>query len=322
MKLLLKLGELLDASNFPTGVKDAVHEYVKSEDIDPAEVDVKRSGTAHDMIVHKEASRAIRHRPSTRHMDRDNEIIVPGGWILSEFKKAGGPHPWGHNYSQPLIGRDIEIAKDEMGLVAETVYGDTGEGTMADVAYKLRAQGIHRTASVGFARLGYLHRGEDEAKFKKFIDRLRQEWREMSDKVMDTVQVVTTKALLIEDSDVAIPSNVNAQTLQVLKGCKAGPDILKELGFEKFSRDLELIIKGEPDPDPEPPTVDVPTCEDCKAALEYGVAHKCADKTEPGPTVKVLGHDPVVKVYSPDVGEKEAVEKIFQKTLAYYQGFV
>lgn len=126
-----------------------------------------------------------------------------------------------------------------MGLKAKTVYGDTGEGTIADIVWRLTKQGHLKTSSIGFVTLGYTVKGHND--WDKITNRLAGSWSEFGKAhKQGKVTRVVTKWLLLEHSKVSVAMNPNALTAQVAKSFGADDDALKTLGFVKRGNTLEL----------------------------------------------------------------------------------
>ena len=243
MKTKFLLGALLASPGLPGPLKDSLAARVKSAGL-KEDVEVKRATCTVDKDMSTDpVRRMVKMYASTRHVDRDNEVVVPEGWDLSEFVKAP-VHLWGHNYSLPPIGTDIEIAADAYGLKASTVYADTGTGALPETCFQLRRQGILKTSSVGFIPLERAWRGD--AVFNQLVAKFRSEWPEFDEAAAGRCEVITTKALLLEHSDVSVPANVNALTLEAAKGAGADPKVIRELGIERMAKDLAEVygLKG------------------------------------------------------------------------------
>jgi hypothetical protein len=184
-----------------------------------------------------EGSRSVISYVSTRDMDRDKEILVPGGCILTEFLLA--PQVlWGHDYSEPPIGSDDWIKVDAYGIKAKTRYATTDR---AEEIWTLKREGHLRTSSVGFIPIEFVDKGSSG--WSEVIKQLGEKWEVTAKHFADVVRIYT-KWLLLEHSDVSVPSNPHALTLSVAKGLKLSDKTIKELGI----KDEEI---------PAPPPVDV-----------------------------------------------------------------
>lgn len=238
----MKLGEIIEL--LPADVRDGVHATCKEHSIDADATDINRKARTGEPDKWKldEGSRSVTQYMSTRHIDRDGEIVIPGGMVLSEYRK----NPikiWGHRYDLPPIGVNDPVGIDVNGIKAKTTYDDNPDNKPASIAWGLRKKGMLRTSSVGFIRLESMTRAD--SRFMPALKKLMGKFPELTDRTADRVKRITTKALLLEDSDVTIPANINATTLAVAKG-ELGIDAegLELLGFKDFFTDLEIALKG------------------------------------------------------------------------------
>lgn len=123
---------------------------------------------------------------STYEWDRTQERFAPGAWDLENYKK----NPivlWGHDGSNPPIGRAIDIREDELGLLAVAEF-DTESERGAEI-FGLFERGFLNAFSVGFIPKAHMMEPmEDQA----------------------TKGVVWTEAELLEFSAVSIPANPGA----------------------------------------------------------------------------------------------------------------
>jgi HK97 family phage prohead protease len=123
---------------------------------------------------------------STYEWDRTLEKFSPGAWDLTNYKK----NPivlWGHDGSQPPIGRAVDIKEDENGLSAITEF-DTQSERGAEI-FGLYERGFLNAFSVGFIPKNHL-------------------MEQVPDQ--NTKGVVWTDAELLEYSAVSIPANPGA----------------------------------------------------------------------------------------------------------------
>jgi hypothetical protein len=196
-----------------------------SEVIDSPEAFVLRKSASTDAEELQEGERAAIRYVSTRHKDRDDEIMLPSGAVLDQFRLA--PQVlWGHNYAEPPIGSDEWIKADDYGLKAKTVYATTER---AEEVWTLVKEGHLKTSSVGFVPLESV-RAED-SKWKPLISRLGAKWG-MDEADFSGVSRIHTKWLLLEHSDVSVPANIHALTQAVAKGLAISDELQHELGLD------------------------------------------------------------------------------------------
>ena len=262
MRTAFRLENLLP--QLPGDLTDAIHRVAKEEGHTTEALRVCRA-------THSEKAKtgqgdlgprtAVRY-VSTRTIDRDNEVVVPKGVMLKDFEKSG-QFLWGHNYSLPPLGSDNWIKADDWGIMAESVYGDTGDGTLAEVVWRLVQQGHQKTSSIGFVPLAWTEPGHND--WEKTITKLGNDWREFS-KVADKVERVITKSVLLEHSDVAVPANPDATMVAV---AKQFTDDAKVLGYLGITEPPDA--KSEPEPGPEPAPTEPQAEPANKRAIPYSI---------------------------------------------------
>ncbi len=123
---------------------------------------------------------------STYEWDRTDEKFAPGAWDLENFKK----NPvvlWGHDGSNPPIGRAIDIKEDEKGLLAVAEF-DVESERGAEI-FGLYERGFLNAFSVGFIPKAHTVEPIPER---------------------NTKGVVWTNSELLEFSAVSIPANPGA----------------------------------------------------------------------------------------------------------------
>lgn len=158
---------------------------------------------------------------NTAARDRDNEIIVPKGVQLKEYKK----NPvvmFCHNYSMLPVGKNLWIKSDGNGLIAKTQYA---KHEKANEIYEYRKDGFPLAESIGFIPLKTLKPADalDEELEKLGLD--PEEARKAS--------LIYTKWILLEYSDVPVPANPEALQLAVSKG------LISKEDSKKFEIEIE-----------------------------------------------------------------------------------
>lgn len=160
------------------------------------EVQLIRKGLTPSDVKFEDGERAIISYITTNAVDRDNEIVDPKGAILKDYKK----HPivlFGHDYRELPIGRNEWIKTDEKGLIAKTIYA---EHAKAEEIYQYRKAGFPLAESIGFIPLKVQELTEEESKEHGGAKRIYKKW------------------ILLEYSDVAVPSNQEAMQIAIAKG--------------------------------------------------------------------------------------------------------
>lgn len=171
---------------------------------------------------------------STREIDRDGEILVPDGAIIAEYLK----NPvvlFGHNYSEPPHAKAEWVKADKYGLKSKTVYADTERG---QEIWKLIEGGFLNAASVGFIPMESVYNGGPG--WAEVTGKLAEKW-DMKPKDFATVRGIITKWLLLEYSDVPVPSNGSA-LIQRSKELGISDGMLKSLGLEPPPAEPEPAI--------------------------------------------------------------------------------
>lgn len=152
---------------------------------------------------------------STAAVDRDGDTIDPKGWDLGSYSK----NPvvlWAHDYSQPPVGKAVNVKSTASGLQADVEFLPKGMSPFADMIHDMCKDGFLNATSVGFRGVEY-----DQAQERKGYDFKKQE--------------------LLEFSIVPVPSNPEALALRGIQN-----DQLK-----KYAKDMHTWSKsiiGEPAP--------------------------------------------------------------------------
>jgi phage head maturation protease len=249
MKKLLDLAQLMPSLSEST--RDSIFHMAKAEGRNADDLTVRRLPCSEKAAKPEDKDappRSAVKYVSARTLDRDNEIIVPKGIDLSEFSKY--MHVlWNHNYSLPPIGSDAWLKADDYGLKAQTVYADTGEGTLADIIWKLVEAGHQKASSIGFVPLAWTQQGHND--FERVATQLSKVWPEFA-KVKDITKRIYTKVMLLEHSDVSVPANPDAEIIDIAKGFGADDDLLTTLGLPvvKTMKDQAPDTKSELPPPP------------------------------------------------------------------------
>ena len=188
--------------------------------------EVRRKGFARPIEEILPGERAVIRYVSTRDVDRDKEILLPEGAMLDDFLLA--PQVlWGHDYSQPPIGSDEWVRADDYGIKVKTIFATTER---AQEVWTLIQEGHLRTNSVGFLPVEYVENGE--AGWGEVTTRLSKQWG-VDAGHFEGVECIYTKWLLLEHSDVPVPSNIHALNLAIGKGLHVSLDLLKQLKSDR-----------------------------------------------------------------------------------------
>jgi len=240
---LSKLVNKLDAE-----LVDSLKESLIESEIDFDNCEVLRKSFEIDIEEKAQldvGSRTAIKYVSTRTVDQTGDIILPKGVDLKLFKKTGMPVFYNHDYSKPQIGRAEEIKSDEWGVKAKVRYADTGEGTLADVLWKLTSQDMNKQSSVGIIPTEVIRKGDGN--FDDAVKVLTKEYPELK-KTKGSLNRIIAKCILFEFSDVSLACNTDTEVLAVSKAFQeAGADekLLKQLGFHVEEVEEEDVIDEE-----------------------------------------------------------------------------
>ena len=202
------------AAKLPQDFLGGILGILKEHGISPDDLTVKRAAAAREIVELEEGSRTALQYVSTRTLDRDGDIMVPSGGMLDQFKKTNMQVFWNHDYGQ-LIGSDDSIKRDHFGFIAKTRYAKhEAAEARANLVWELKQQGHLKTNSVGFGILAATVPGH--ADFDKTKAHLAKQWPDMADQI-DEAQRFITKWMMIEHSDVGVPSNLDSNVIAVAK---------------------------------------------------------------------------------------------------------
>ena len=216
---------------FPKRAKDIAKEIkIEADDIDYIRKGIPTGG---DISVKKEERAVIRYI-TTASIDRDKEIVVPSGAILDDFRENPSVL-YAHKYGDLPVGKDIWIKIDEKGVLAKTVYA---KHQFADDVYNLVTDGFLRANSIGFIPVKAVTK-EDKKEWKTAAEMLMKDYG-LDEEIIDGAERIYTKWLLLEHSDVPVPSNPQALNLAVSKG-------EVKIYSEQIKKDLELEIVEKPE---------------------------------------------------------------------------
>ncbi len=229
------------------GVEDLFTERLKLKDILPEKADKiakeynlnkdniefirKKNPLNADDLKIEDGERAAVRYVNTADIGRDNEIVLPSGLDVTDFQKSPSVL-YAHNYGGLPIGKDIWIKHvSGKGWLAKTVYATH---QLANDVYNLVKEKFLNTSSIGFIPLESVT--PEDKDWEKVKENIKSEYS-IKDKVFDKVRRIYTKSLLLEHSDVPIPSNINALNVAVGKGL--------EIKSKELIEDLNITIKDE-----------------------------------------------------------------------------
>ena len=206
-------------------LKDVFPHIELSENIGELEEDVPyiRKGYENKAQDINNEDRTITNYINTLDVDRDNEVVLPKGAILTDYKK----NPivlWAHTYNVLPIGKSLWIKRDKKGLISKTQYANHAE---ADKVFQYRKDGFPLAESIGFIPLEFVSNGKgwypesDPEQYQAVLKNWQDEYKNVyGKKPKAEPNAIITKWLQLEYSDVPVPSNPEALELAKSKGLK------------------------------------------------------------------------------------------------------
>ena len=216
----LKLKDVL-----PDRAKDIAKKYkLKEEDIEF--IRKKNPLNAEDLQIEDGERAAIRYI-NTADVDRDNEIVLPSGGQVNDFKKSPTVL-YAHDYHGLPIGKDIWIKLVQgKGWLAKTVYA---KHQLANDVYNLVKEKFLNTSSIGFIPLESIK--PEDKDWDSVGESIKSEYN-INEKVFNKAKRIYTKWLLLEHSDVPVASNISALNIAVGKGLKIeSKELIDDLNIE------------------------------------------------------------------------------------------
>ena len=166
---------------------------------------------------------------STPGPDREGEVVIPTGMDITDFTD----NPvlmWSHSYATPPIGKCLDLTIDKDGIHGTFQFAKT---PFAQELKSLVQDGILSTCSIGFVRQQAIERSSPN-----FEATCRQYGLDPADR---NIQMITSKASLLENSLVAIPCN--RQSLITACSQKSFDAVLEKLNV-KSVEDEEVVTKS------------------------------------------------------------------------------
>jgi len=172
---------------------------------------------------------------STDTIDRMKEVLLPRGAILDNFKK-NPVVPWGHDSSEPPVGKALKINRGRNAITARIKFATTQR---AEEVWQLFKGGFLRAFSVGFRPIKGHEPTPEEIKRKPA-------WAE--------AQYIYDKWELLEFSPVTIPANPEALAVaiknkELLLSDEIKNDLEIDLVEREFDDELEMEIEEIDEPD-------------------------------------------------------------------------
>jgi len=164
-----------------------------------------RKGITPEDTKFKESERSSVDYITTKAVDRDGDIVVPGGAVLDHYRN----NPvvlFGHDYHSLPVGKSLWIKADDRGLISKTQYA---KHKKAEDIYQYRKDGFPMAKSIGFIPITYVDKENFEELDLKSLD--------LKEEDLVGASRVYTKWLMLEYSDVPVPSNPEALQLAISK---------------------------------------------------------------------------------------------------------
>ena len=168
---------------------------------------------------------------TTRDVDRDNEVIMPRGVDMSEWRKSGGILG-NHDYGTLPIAKAVWAGVDDYAVKLHI----RPAGTTAGEELRILSKFMPLTASIGFIPLDKI--GQHSPDFEKTIAKMQADWPEFKADPA-SVSGIIRKSIKLETSIVSVPANPNAVQDQLEKCLSAGT--LKESEAQVVLKHLKEI---------------------------------------------------------------------------------
>jgi len=171
-------------------------DVAKEYNLDPNQVQLIRKGLLPEDVMFQEGERASIDYITSDSVDRDGDSISMDGLDTSLYLK----HPvvmFAHNYKELPIGRAAWVKRVDNKLVAKTIYATKEANPFAEQVWQYKKSGMPLAKSLGFIPL---------------------EFKDYDPKMTGGMRRKYSKSLLLEYSDVPIPSNPDAMNLAISKG--------------------------------------------------------------------------------------------------------
>ena len=237
------------------GVADAVAKTVKQDyglTVDDAEFVLK---DAVPDVTEKGAGdeRTIKSYITTIAQDRDNEAVMPEGAIMDDYNMLKIVL-YGHQYDKMGVGKNLWIIRNDRhsidgmyGLIALTKYATIKANPFADQVYNWRMEDMPMAESIGFIPVEWF--APDDKEWSKLFDGwvkrvtsfMQSKSREVTDDLFDGLKRIYTKWIMLEYSDVMMPSNAHAVTLAISKG------LLSEADIDRYTIKTPIVPEGKVD---------------------------------------------------------------------------
>ena len=231
-----------------TGLPSWVPEAVKKHGMNPEEAFLVRKGLIPSDVSFEEGEKASVDYITTKVPDRDREIVVPKGVDLSDYQR----HPvvlYCHNYRPDDVppGRCMWVKMDDKGLIAKTQYYTDDPNCIGAKIWGYRKAGFPMAKSIGFVPLDTVE--------QKDFPKMNIKELGLDDQDLSGVFRIYLRSLMLEYSDVPVPSNPQATEIAINKGLW-GPDFHRKAEEDRAIVLIDLngaekMVRNESDPSQE-----------------------------------------------------------------------
>lgn len=202
----------------------ALSQFINTEGLDKEAPVIRKQLSISDTVAKiEEGEHAAIQWISTKSVDADSEIIDPAGVDFSRFLK----NPvvlLNHDYHSLPVGKAEGLEVDPtFGVKAKTIFADTA---VAKDVYSLVKGGFMGATSIGFIPKEWIEstdKGWGEA-----VKSYSAKWG-MAPEAFTAAQRIYTNILLLEYSQVTVPSNEDSLTIDVKS---LSPELVKLLKIE------------------------------------------------------------------------------------------
>jgi HK97 family phage prohead protease len=193
---------------------------------------VTRKASTAEITAKAGASRTLRFICATDDIDRDGDIVLPGGLALDEYRK-NPVFLFAHNFHTPPVGKAVHVGLAKAGkqLIADIEFADDGPDGFATRIYKLYKGGFLNAVSIGFK---IIKAGPPNSS----VYAARPD-------IAGSAQRVIYQATLLEISAVPIPSNPMALQTAVSKGLVTSQFVGQITDADRFAVEV-LTELGKP----------------------------------------------------------------------------
>jgi len=188
------------------------------------EYEYRHLSVAADEVKTDEEARTDTSFIMTDALDRDREVVLPGGGDFAQFRK-NPVVTFAHRYDELPVGRALWLKRDEQngraGILAKTQYAakpkDWGDAPWQPSAvWALVQQGVLKGKSIGFLPTQVRPPTEKDLK-------ARPDWA--------NVRSIVSKWLLLEYAVAPVPSNPDALVQSIGKGLEVPESMLEAMGM-------------------------------------------------------------------------------------------